>query len=390
MSIHKKKDGLYEVRWRESGRNKSVRVRGSVELAKKIERKRMSVRDENRHLDIKREINFRMSALIDRYWEQYGAKKRSADREKSIVEGIRDELGKLFVREVDGIAVSRWYANLTAVRGLSEGTAVRHFNVVHHMLEKASTIWSKETGLGKNPAGDVEVRRPDDARDCYLSESELRRLKAALDQKRLRKGTKDVNRTIQRMRLIVLIALTTGMRSTEIFGLRCPDVMYEEGLLAVRAKLKGGKTRYVPLLREVAGELNRYPVVISDDRIFPPRKGAYGSRRRLEGKFRGFAPTCENLKLPLSRSVPHICVVVHDEWRRSVRTRQDPGPFKHQNDRTLCKARQKTDCQNRKYRSGDLEADGARIGRQSERRLTMFAYCSRIPKTPTVWLTLSC
>jgi len=89
MSIHKKKEGLYEVRWRESRRNKSVRVRGSVELAKKIERKRMSVRDENRHLDVKREINFRMSALIDRYLEQYGAKKRSADREKSIVEGIR-------------------------------------------------------------------------------------------------------------------------------------------------------------------------------------------------------------------------------------------------------------------------------------------------------------
>jgi integrase len=245
----------------------------------------MSARDENRHLDVKREINFRMSALIDLYWEHYGAKKRSADREKSITEGIRDEIGKLFVREVDGVAVNRWYANLTAVRGLSQGTAVRHFNVMHHMMEKASTIWSKETGLERNPANEVEVRRPDDARDRYLSENELRRLKSALDQKQLRKGTKDVNRTTQRMRLIVLIALTTGMRASEIFGLRWPDVMYAEGLLAVRAKLKGGKMRYVPMLPEVAGELKRYPVVISHDRIFPPRKGAYGSRRRLEGSF---------------------------------------------------------------------------------------------------------
>jgi len=46
-----------------------------------------------------------------------------------------------------------------------------------------------------------------------------------------------------------------------------------------------GKMRYVPLLPEVAGELRRYPVVISDDRVFPPRKGAYGNRRRLEGSF---------------------------------------------------------------------------------------------------------
>jgi integrase len=256
-----------------------------MELAKKIQRKRMSSRDENRHLDVKREINFRMSTLIERYWEQYGSKKRSADREKSITDGIRDELGKLFVREVDGAAVSRWYQDLTAVRGLAEGTAVRHFNVMHHMMAKASTVWSKDTGLQRNPADEVEVRRPDDARERYLSEGELARLKRALDDKRYRRGTKDLNQTILRMRLIVLVALTTGMRVAEIFGLRWSDVMYGEGLLAVRAKLKGGKMRYVPMLPEVASELKRYPVVISDDRVFPPRKGARGARRRLEGSF---------------------------------------------------------------------------------------------------------
>lgn len=83
----------------------------------------------------------------------------------------------------------------------------------------------------------------------------------------------------------MLIALTTAMRASEIFGLRWPDVMNDEGLLAVRAKLKGGKMRYVPLLPEVAGELKHFPAVISDDRIFPPRKGAEGKRRRLEGSF---------------------------------------------------------------------------------------------------------
>src|SRR5579862_3065494 len=134
-------DGVFEVRWRKGGRNKSLRVQGPYELAIKIERKKMSVRDENRHLDIKREINFRMSALIDRYWTHYGVKKRSASREKSISDGIRSEVGRSFVREIDGEAVRRWYENLTAARDLSPGTAVRHFNVMHHMMEKASTIW---------------------------------------------------------------------------------------------------------------------------------------------------------------------------------------------------------------------------------------------------------
>jgi integrase len=229
MSIHKKDEGVFEVRWREGGRNKGLRVHGAFELAKKIERKKLSRRDENRHLDVKREVNFRMSALIDRYLIHYGAKKRSADREKSVLEGIRIELGNKFVREVDGVAVGRWYENLTVVRGVSAGTALRHFHVMHRMMAKASTIWSKETGLDRNPADLVEVIRPDDARDRYLSEDQLRKLKQALDEKKFRKGTNDLNQTIRRMRLIVLIAVTTGMRSSEIWGLLWSDIMYSEG-----------------------------------------------------------------------------------------------------------------------------------------------------------------
>src|SRR5215831_13016241 len=98
MSIHKVEDGVYKIRWREGGRNRSLNVHGPHDLAKKILRKKLSARDENRHLDVKREVNFRMSALIDRYWEQYGSKKKSQDREKSVLEGIREELGQLFVR----------------------------------------------------------------------------------------------------------------------------------------------------------------------------------------------------------------------------------------------------------------------------------------------------
>ena len=285
MSIMKKSDGVYVVRWREGGRNRSLSVHGGLALAQKVERKKMSVRDENRHLDVKREINYRMSELIDRYWTHYGRKKRSAGREKSILDGIRSELGRMFVREVDGIAVGQWYENLTGVRDLSPGTAVRHFNVMHHMMAKASTIWSKETGLDRNPADQVEVRRPDDARDRYLSEVELGRLKRALDEKKYRKGTNDLNKTAHRLRLIVLIAVATGMRASEIFGLLWSDVLYSEGLLAVRAKLKGGKMRYVPMTPELASELRRFPVVINEDRIFPPKPGATSGRQRLEGSF---------------------------------------------------------------------------------------------------------
>jgi integrase len=285
MSVLKKEKGVYEVRWREGGRHKSAKVHGSDELAKKVERKKLSLRDENRHLDVRKEVNYSMSDLIDRYWLHYGSKKASADREKSIVEGIRAELGRMFVREVDGVDVQRWYENLTGKRGLAENTAVRHFNVMHHLMKKASTIWSKETGLERNPADMVEVRRPDDSRERFLSKEELERLKVALDEKMFRKGTKDLNQTNLRMRLIVLIAVSTGMRSSEVHRLRWSDVLYREELIAVRAKLKKGKERYVPMTSELAEEIRRYPAVIGEDRIFPPTRGDKSGRQRLEGSF---------------------------------------------------------------------------------------------------------
>ena len=156
---------------------------------------------------------------------------------------------------------------------------------MHHMMGKAASIWSKETGIDRNPADQVEVKRPDDQRERYLSAEEIAGLKTSLDGKMYRLGTRAINQTFYRLRLLVLIALTTGMRKSEIFALNRTDVLYREGLIAVRSKLKGGKIRYVPLIPEVAAELQRYPAVIGEDRIFPPKRSATGERQRVDRSF---------------------------------------------------------------------------------------------------------
>ena len=149
----------------------------------------------------------------------------------------------------------------------------------------AAAIWSKETGIDQNPADLVEVNRPDDQRERYLSADEIANLKAALDVKMHRKAGKGINQTFLRLRLIVLIALSTGMRIAEIFGLVWRDVLYKEELIAVRAKLKGGKFRYVPMPPELAAEFRRYPAVLSEERIFPPEPGAKRVRQRVDKSF---------------------------------------------------------------------------------------------------------
>jgi integrase len=75
------------------------------------------------------------------------------------------------------------------------------------------------------------------------------------------------------------------MRIAEIFGLKWSDLHYREELIAVRAKLKGGKVRYVPMPLELATEFRRYLEVLREERIFPPEPGATRERQRVDKSF---------------------------------------------------------------------------------------------------------
>jgi len=98
-----------------------------------------------------------------------------------------------------------------------------------------------------------------------------------------RADSREINRTFYRLRMIVLIALTTGMRIAEIFALTWSDLRHSEGLIAVSSKLKGGKIRYVPMTPERAAGFRRYPAVIGEEHLFPrkrlPKASASESRR---------------------------------------------------------------------------------------------------------------
>ena len=71
-----------------------------------------------------------------------------------------------------------------------------------------------------------------------------------------------------------------------------------------------------------------YPVVIGEDRLFSPQRGASGVRRAPESgrEFRDRPGVGRDSELPLSRPPPHVRLVVHDEQRRPLRTREDPRP----------------------------------------------------------------
>ncbi len=66
------------------------------------------------------------------------------------------------------------------------------------------------------------------------------------------------------------------------------DAIYawlRSGLIPDACILRAGNSIRIDSDPELAGELRRFPVVINEDRIFPPKAGATSGRQRVEGSF---------------------------------------------------------------------------------------------------------
>jgi len=111
---------------------------------------------------------------------------------------------------------------------------------VNREIVALRAVLSKAVKLGKlarNPAGLVEDYKSPERRDRCLSRAEIVRLLRA---------TKSSNSPI--LRPAVFLALKTGLRKSELFGLKWSDVDFEAGQLLIR-KSKTGKPRCVVLSR---------------------------------------------------------------------------------------------------------------------------------------------
>lgn len=100
-----------------------------------------------------------------------------------------------------------------------------------------------------NPAAAVELPKADNNEEPrYLSASERGRLMAALAD----------DQTPEYLRDLVILALNTGLRRSEMFSLDWKDVDLDRGQITVRgAKSKSGNTRHISINKPLAEMLER-------------------------------------------------------------------------------------------------------------------------------------
>jgi len=196
-------------------------------------------------------------------------------------------MGSKTMDEISPILIEKYKRDRRASK-TARGTD-RAPSTVNRELELLSKMFSLAIDQGlaiNNPCRKVKRYREDNERNRYLSDEEESRLIAALDSQRTG------------LRPLVVLAIHTGMRRSELLSLRWANVDFERGLIHVmnsqREQTKTGHSRSVPMNQVVRAELQALYAESGDtEYVFVDQRTR---QPRVEPK-RGFRMACREAKL---------------------------------------------------------------------------------------------
>jgi integrase/recombinase XerD len=154
---------------------------------------------------------------------------------------------KLTVEDLDTPLILRFLDHLEKERGNSPRSRNVRLAAIHSFF---TFVALQEPALGAVAQRVLAIQNKRYARKPidFLTQAEAGALLAAPDQS-TRWGRRD--------RTLLLLALQTGLRVSELIGLRCQDVALQTGA-HVRCTGKGRKSRCVPLRKEVVAALRQW------------------------------------------------------------------------------------------------------------------------------------
>lgn len=198
-----------------------------------------------------------LADLVDRQLEAVKLDRpHDYERQRVILGWWKEKLGDYTLATITAAMLGRHRDELQTKEGLAPGTVNRYLSALSKAFSNAVKEWH---WLQDNPLSRVSKKPEPKGRVRYLSDEERKRLLDAC-----RKSER------KELYVIVLFALTTGMRRGELLGLRWQDVDLERRI-AVLHNTKNGDRRGVPIVPEVADLLREHGKVrrLDSDLIFP-------------------------------------------------------------------------------------------------------------------------
>jgi integrase len=178
--------------------------------------------------------------LIERYLIEVTPLKKSKDVEKRRLKALKQQMGFMTLSAIQNKEIAVYRDRRLNVDGCSGSTVIKDINSISHIFNVAIKDWGYP--LAVNPAQMIRKPKANKGRDRRLEVGELDLL---IDALQFTWGVQS----------IVLLALETGMRRSEILSLKWVNIFIEDRYL-ILPDTKNGDSRAVPLSSKAVNILN--------------------------------------------------------------------------------------------------------------------------------------
>lgn len=191
---------------------------------------------EGRHFKTSESKKRTLKELVEKYEREILPSKPRAKQENQF-SWWKEQLGRYVLADITPALIGEYRDKLLNTpnnfgRKRSQGTVLRYLAAISHAFSVARDEWG---WLEQSPMDKVRKPNPSRGRVRFLSEEERKNLLAACKE--------SANPSLY---TIVVIALSTGMRKSEILNLKWADIDFKRGRITLH-ETKNGERRSVPL-----------------------------------------------------------------------------------------------------------------------------------------------
>lgn len=250
--FYRKRDGSFYISYLDhAGKQCQRKLKGvhSLTMARQLRAQQLAHVEKARVLGYTPPTTDSFDDVVPRYLRYQRARltARAYERTRGIVEArLGPAFGNLRIASIRRVDVERYLTKRMAE--VSDGTVIREFNVLKHLL-KLATDWEL---IPRNPAQGVKPPKTPAGRVRYLQPTELHAVLAACP------GW---------LRPIAGLLAFTGMRRSEVLGLRWLDVDLKNGRILL-PQTKNGEGRIVWLNTLASDVLNSLDTGSPTDPVF--------------------------------------------------------------------------------------------------------------------------
>jgi len=259
MGIYLRGKTYYIDYYLPNGRRCREPAGSSRKLAANALKKRQIGVVEGKYLDIRREQKTRFEDFAEEYLALHSKLKKSYYTDCKIVNLLKRHFSGQYLYEITSLDVERFKSQ--RAKEVSPATVNRALAVLKSMYNKA-ILWDR---VVKNPCKGVKLFKENNQRLRFLEREEIEKLLFSC---------------CEHLKPIVIVALNTGMRKSEILGLKWHDIDIKRNIIHLY-DTKNGEKREVPMNDIVVKALVAVPKHRDSAYIFCNKDGeSYGDIKK--------------------------------------------------------------------------------------------------------------